>query len=56
MEEEGCRSAQFKVSAVARDDKVGFPDALFMTTCNSLSLKFTSRGADASALLPSQSD
>jgi len=56
MEEEGSRSAQFKVSAVAREDNVGFPDALFMTTYNSLSLKFTSCGADASPLLPSQSD
>jgi hypothetical protein len=46
MEEEGSRSAQFKVSAAALEDKVGFPDALFMTTYTSLSLKFTSCGAD----------
>jgi hypothetical protein len=41
MEEEGSRSAQFKVSAVAREDNVGFPDALLMTTYTSLSASCT---------------
>jgi hypothetical protein len=36
MEEERSKSAQFKVSAVARKDNVGFPDVLFMTTYTSL--------------------
>jgi len=36
MEEERSRSAQFKVSAVAGEGNVGFPDALFMTTYTSL--------------------
>ena len=56
MKEEGSRSAQFKVSAVAREDNVGFPHALFMTTYTSLPVKFTSCGADARALLPNHSD
>ena len=50
------RRLKVKVSAVAREDSVGVPDTFFMTTYTSMSLKFTSRCADARALLPSQSD